>query len=53
MVESHTGMSIAEDEFNALVEDLVKSLDKYKVPAKEKNELVGALGSMKADIVGK
>lgn len=53
MVEAHTGMNITEDEFNALVEDLVKSLDKFKVPEKEKNELLTALGGMKGDIVGK
>ena len=53
MVESHKDMNITEDEFNALVEDLVKALDKYKVPEREKGELLGALGSMKGDIVGK
>jgi hemoglobin len=53
MVESHTGMAITEDEFNALVEDLVKALDKFNVPEKEKGELLGALGGMKGDIVGR
>ena len=53
MRDAHTGMKITDAEFNALVEDLVKSLDKFKVPAKEKNELLGALGGMKGDIVGK
>ena len=48
----HTGMKITEDDFNALVEDLVKSLDKFKVGEKEKQELLGALGAMKPDIVG-
>lgn len=48
----HTGMKITEDHFNALVEDLVKSLDKFKVGEREKNELLGALGGMKGDIVG-
>ena len=52
MVDSHRGMKITEAEFNALVEDLVKSLDKFKVPAQEKNELLTALGSMKPQIVG-
>ncbi len=51
MKESHVGMNIKEADFNALVEDLVKSLDKFKVPEKEKGELLGALGSMKGDIV--
>jgi hemoglobin len=53
MRDAHTGMKITDAEFNALVEDLVKSLDKFKVPAKEKNELLGALGGMKGDIVGR
>ena len=53
MRDAHTGMKITDAEFGALVEDLVKSLDKFKVPAREKNELLGALGGMKADIVGR
>ena len=53
MRDAHAGMNISDAEFGALVEDLVKSLDKFKVPAKEKNELLGALGGMKGDIVGK
>ncbi len=53
MVESHAGMNITEDEFNALVEDLVKALDELGVPEAEKGELLGALGGMKGDIVGK
>jgi hemoglobin len=52
MRDAHKGMKITEAEFNALVEDLTKSLDKFKVPAREKGELLGALGGMKADIVG-
>jgi hemoglobin len=51
MKESHAGMQVKDDHFNALVEDLVKSLDKFKVPEKEKGELLGALGGMKGDIV--
>jgi hemoglobin len=52
MKVAHAGMRITEAEFNALVEDLVKSLDKFKVGAQEKSELLGALGGMKGDIVG-
>jgi hemoglobin len=51
MKESHKGMGVKDQHFNALVEDLVKALDKFKVPEKEKNELLGALGPMKKDIV--
>lgn len=51
MKTAHAGMKITEAHFNALVEDLVKALDKFKVGAKEKEELLGALGGMKGDIV--
>jgi len=51
MKDAHKGMKITDAEFNALVEDLVKSLDKFKVPAQEKGELLTALGGMKGDIV--
>lgn len=52
MKSAHAGMNVTEAEFTALVEDLVKTLDKYKVPTKEKSELLGILGPMKQDIVG-
>lgn len=51
MKTTHAGMGVTERHFNALVEDLVKSLDKYKVPQKEQQELLGLLGPMKPDIV--
>lgn len=51
MKKSHKNMKVTEGEFNALVEDLVKALDKFNVPAAEKNELLGALAPMKGDIV--
>ena len=51
MKTAHMGMGVADEHFGALVEDLVKSLDKFKVPAREKNELLGVLGPMKTDIV--
>ena len=52
MKTTHRGMKITEAEWNATVENLVKALDKRNVAAREKNELLGALGPMKADIVG-
>lgn len=51
MKDSHKHMGVTDGEFGALVEDLVKTLDKFKVPEKEKNELLGALAGMKGDIV--
>ncbi|MBI3669816.1 MAG: group 1 truncated hemoglobin [Acidobacteria bacterium] len=53
MKEAHQGMGVGSADFNALVEDLVKALDKFHVGDKEKNELLGVLGPMKGDIVEK
>jgi hemoglobin len=52
MPTAHKGMNITDAQFGALVEDLVKTLDKFKVPDKEKGELLGVLGPMKPQIVG-
>jgi hemoglobin len=51
MKTTHAGMGITDAEFDALLEDLVQSLDRFKVPAAEKEELLGILGPMKTDIV--
>jgi hemoglobin len=48
----HKGMGITEAEWSATVEDLVKTLDKFKVPAKDQQELLAIIGPMKKDIVG-
>src|SRR5712692_5499435 len=52
MKTAHKGMGITDADFGALVEDLVKALDKFNVGATEKNELLGALGGLKDQIVG-
>ena len=51
METSHAGMELVDEEFTALVEDLAGALDKFKVGAKEKGELLGALGPLKPQIV--
>jgi hemoglobin len=51
MKTAHKGMGIADADFNALVEDLVKTLNKFNVPAKEQGELLGILGPLKPQIV--
>jgi hemoglobin len=53
MKDAHKGMGVSTADFNALVEDLVKALDKHKVGAAEKDALLGVLGPMKSDIVEK
>ena len=52
MADAHEGMYIRDEEFDALVQDLVMSLDKFKVPAREQGELLALLGQMRNAIVG-
>lgn len=51
MKTTHRGMAISDAEFNALVEDLVKALNTFKVAQREQDELLGILGPMKPDVV--
>jgi hemoglobin len=51
MRSTHAGMGVGDVHFSALVEDLVKTLDKFKVPQREKQELLSVIGPMKTDIV--
>jgi hemoglobin len=53
MKATHAGMGVSKADFDALVGDLVATLNKFKVPEREKNELLGALTPMKKDIVEK
>lgn len=52
MKSAHTGMKITEAEFGAVAQNLVSVLDAFKVPEKEKNELVGLIAPMQGEIVG-
>jgi hemoglobin len=51
MKAAHAGMGITGGEFEAVVDDLVQTLDHYKVPDREKNELLAMLAPMRGDIV--
>ena len=51
MTAAHRNMGVTDAEFGALVEDLVATLDKFNVPAKEKGELLAALGPLGPQIV--
>ena len=53
MKASHTGLGIAESDWQAAVKHLVAMLDKFKVPEKEKGDLLAVASSLKADIVEK
>ena len=51
MRDTHDGMGVTAGEFDALVEDLVATLDEFNVPDAEKQELLGVLGPMRGEIV--
>ena len=53
MKTAHMGMGVSGGDFNALVEDLSGTLDKFMVGAHEKEQLLGALAPMKTQIVEK
>lgn len=49
----HTGLAITEADWKESVDSLTGTLDKFKVPAKEKEEVLAAVSSLKKDIVEK
>jgi hemoglobin len=53
MKTSHKGLGIDEKDWEEGVKALVATLEKFKVPDKEKNEVLAAVGSLKKDIVEK
>jgi hemoglobin len=53
MKTSHQGLGITEAQWDVAAKHLVATLDKFKVPAKEKDELVAFVTSLKKDIVDK
>ncbi|MEP0848719.1 MAG: group 1 truncated hemoglobin [Phycisphaerae bacterium] len=50
---SHRGLGITEADWTATVNHLVATLDKFQVPAREKDEVLALLTTLKPDIVEK
>ena len=53
MKTTHSGLGITEADWDAAAKHLAASLDKFKVPDKEKGELLAFVTSLKKDIVEK
>lgn len=51
MKTTHAGMGVKESDWAATVEDLKASLNHFKVPQKEQDELIAKLATMHDDIV--
>jgi hemoglobin len=50
---SHAGLGVTEEDWTITVQHLVATLNKFKVPKREQDELLGALSALKGDIVEK
>ena len=51
MKDAHAGMGVTSGEFDALVGDLVATLNQFRVGKTEQGELLGVLGPLKPDII--
>lgn len=51
MKDAHAGMGVTSGEFDALVGDLVATLNQFRIGKTEQGELLGVLGPLKPDIV--
>jgi hemoglobin len=51
MKESHRHLNISQVEWDAMVADFKASLDRFKVPQREQQELIAIVGSTRNDIV--
>ena len=48
---THGGLGIKASEFDIVVNHLVDTLNKFKVPEKEHQELLAIIGTLRPDIV--
>jgi hemoglobin len=53
MKTAHKGLGISGAEWDTAVKHLTATLDQFKVPAKEKDELLKVVSTLRADIVEK
>jgi hemoglobin len=53
MEQTHRGLDIHRSQFNALVEDLQKAMDKHGIPFRAQNKLLAKLAPMHREVVTK
>ncbi len=51
MFDSHAHLDITEGEWQAFMDDLHQTFEKFQLPAAERDELIAIVNSTKADIV--
>lgn len=53
MKTAHKGLGISESDWQVTVRHLTATFDKFKVPERERTEVLALLASLKGDIVEK
>ncbi|RMR09882.1 group I truncated hemoglobin [Pseudomonas syringae group genomosp. 7] len=53
MAESHKGQNLTPSDFNALVENLIASMDTENIPVPVQNRLIARLAPMRGEVIGK
>ena len=51
MLAAHKGMNISEQEYLALMDDIVGAMNKHKLDEATKNDVIAILYSLKGDII--
>ncbi|KRP64320.1 group I truncated hemoglobin [Pseudomonas orientalis] len=51
MAESHKGQHLSRSDFNALVEDLIASMDKEGIAVPVQNRLIARLAAMRGEVI--
>jgi hemoglobin len=51
MVESHKGQNVSRSDFNALVEDLIASMDSQGIAVPVQNRLIARLAPMRGEVI--
>jgi hemoglobin len=53
LVEAHKGMNISRSDFNALVENLIDSMDDQHIPVPTQNRLIARLAPQRGEVIEK
>lgn len=53
MAEAHKGQKLTPSDFNALVEDLIDSMNAQNIPVPVQNRLIARLAPMRGDVINK
>jgi len=53
LAEAHKGMNISRGDFNALVENLIDSMDDQHIPVPTQNRLIARLAPQRGDVIEK